>query len=104
MELQEARRIVREFCSQWTTQKCCEVLAFAEDGKMRFDNRCKCLIGVASSNVLHDEYCGEQHYAIFKYDNLDSFGVESAYWSLHRDDSPQGEHQARRDFQFIAKS
>jgi len=47
MQLDEARAIVREFVSKWTTQKLCEVLAFAEDGKMCFGLSCQCLAGVS---------------------------------------------------------
>lgn len=46
--------VIREFVSHWNDQKLCEVMAFAEDGKMHFDDSCSCLIGVASSKVLHD--------------------------------------------------
>jgi hypothetical protein len=53
MTLDEARAIVKEFCSHWTTQKICEVKAFAEDGNMHFHLSCQCLCGVATAENLH---------------------------------------------------
>jgi hypothetical protein len=56
------RQIVKDFVSQWNTEKICQVMAFAEDGHMDYLNPCSCLIGVHSSDVLHDVQCEEGHY------------------------------------------
>jgi hypothetical protein len=56
------RQVVKDFVSQWNTEKICQVMAFAEDGHMDYLNPCSCLIGVHSSDVLHDVQCEEGHY------------------------------------------
>jgi hypothetical protein len=114
MEINEARQIVRNFCSKWTTQKLCEVLAFAEDGKMQYLQPCGCLLGVASSDVLHEsvEYCADKsgdtqgtkhlsHYLRIKSGSSEAGLAEIAYRQLGH---PGLEYygQDARDAEFIA--
>lgn len=60
MTQRTASRIVKSYISGWSDQKLAEVLAFAEDGKMDYHNECCCLLGVASSDNLHQSatVCG----------------------------------------------
>lgn len=55
MTIDKARSIIAEFIAQWSTEKLCQVKAFAEDGRMEWDRPCQCLVGVHISTVLHRE-------------------------------------------------
>lgn len=58
------REIVKKFVSDhWSDEKICAVMAFNQDGKMKFSNTCSCIIGVHTSDVLHDECCSVDHYS-----------------------------------------
>ena len=83
MEITHARQVVRHFVSGWTTQKLCEVLAFAEDGKMDAMNVCQCLLGVASSDQLHESKdCPKPHHFVRYGDDYNARNTELAYYSL----------------------
>jgi hypothetical protein len=90
---------VATFVSRWSDQKLAEVLAFAQDGKMSYQNQCCCLLGVASSDNLHVEHCHnygdqESHYHRFRNETHRALSSEMAYFGL-------GYHQEERDFNFI---
>jgi hypothetical protein len=53
MTLRQAKTAVREDIRTFTDQKLAEVYAFNPDGKMSYGDGCACIIGVASSDVLH---------------------------------------------------
>ena len=109
MNLDKARTIVAEYLRTWTTQKLCEVLAFAEDGKMNYLTPCCCLIGVASSETLHQQPCKQEHYGAESSRVIARFGaaeisgnlsqVDYAYCCLNL--GPSG-GQSARDAELIA--
>lgn len=86
--------IVKRFISEnWSDQKVAEVLAFNEDGKMSFCNPCACILGVSSSNQLH-ELCTTVHL----YDLRKQFGVvELAYRDLWQYSMLADRDAARRE-------
>jgi hypothetical protein len=115
MTLTEARAVVKEFVSQWPTDKICAVQAFCEDGNMRYSSCCSCLIGVASSDGLH-QHClsSPGHYLAYREkhgdpNRRDWLGyprilAEQAYWRLgvSGDYSEVVGDQNLRDREFIA--
>lgn len=71
------RQIVKDFVSTWSDQKIAEVFAFNQDGKMDALSACNCLIGVASSVLLHQKYeCHDSHYIRLKYPDGIAGGVD----------------------------
>ena len=83
MEITHARQVVRHFVSGWTTQKLCEVLAFAEDRKMDAMNICQCLLGVASSDQLHaSKDCPKPYHFTLYRDDYNARNAELAYFAL----------------------
>lgn len=58
-----AEETIATFLKTWSDQKLADVYAFCEDGKMYFYKPCICLLGVASSQVLHTERCEVPHYS-----------------------------------------
>lgn len=82
MNIEQARQIVAAYIADWTTEKLLSVRAFAEDGRMDMLNPCCCLIGVESSDVLH-EYCTLVHYTALKgYKGPRAQEAEYAYMEL----------------------
>jgi hypothetical protein len=111
MKLEEAKKIVKEFVSHWTDQKLCEVLAFCEDGKMRYYSWCGCLLGVASSRVLHTFCYDPVHYIDYKRNYLGAAIAERAYFHMAGDakaipgflsSATDIWHQKERDVNLIA--
>jgi hypothetical protein len=82
-----ATETVNSFIHSWSEQKLCDVLAFCEDGRMDFDKLCCCLLGVASSQVLHIE-CNQDvtsqnhHYMVLRRENPEAIAAEEAYYLL----------------------
>jgi hypothetical protein len=48
-------KAIETLIAGWSDQKLAEVLAFNEDGKMRYMSGCSCIIGVSGSDVLHEQ-------------------------------------------------
>lgn len=53
---------IEALVATWTDQKLAEVLAFNQDGKMDANRTCCCLIGVHTSDNLHEKRCYRDHY------------------------------------------
>jgi hypothetical protein len=98
MQIEQARGIVKEFVSGWSTQKLCEVLAFAEDGKMNAYQSCQCLEGVASAEVLHEQHrcpSTDEHWKWHEKRGSDCLTIcEYAYFSLG-DETAFGDQKER---------
>lgn len=65
MDLKTAKGHIRAWIrAHFSDQKCAEVLAFAQDGRMSYTDPCGCLMGVTKSSYLHqgDHICTSRHY------------------------------------------
>lgn len=85
MKIAQATLAVKEFISaRWTDRKIAEVEAFCRDGKMNDMNPCCCLIGVTSSDNLHQS-CGTAHNHYFEMLKMDQAAkaAECAYMKLN---------------------
>src|SRR5580704_7531548 len=118
MDINNARAIVRDYISDWTEEKLCQVLAFCQDGKMQFCDSCSCLLGVASSDVLHtsadkhglpghdsayfkDILYNTSHYVKALQTGIGSL-AEKAYQCIADLTEPDETRSAVRDREFIA--
>lgn len=77
---------ITKFIQRHEDQKLCDVLAFCEDGHMRYSNMCCCLLGVFSSEVLHTgaslwQPCDREHYHRYANDPV-AKAAEFAYYEL----------------------
>lgn len=65
-ELKRSKQDIRSFLNTIPTQRLVEMLAWAQDGKMKYSDCCACLLGCAGAHTLHayGQSCGpyELHY------------------------------------------
>jgi len=96
LTLEVATQLIQDFVSKFSDQKLHDVFAFCQDGRMEFSSYCECLLGVFSSDVLHNADpitglcpqecslivgCGPDHYLRIK--QLPGMrDVETAYLTL----------------------
>lgn len=77
---------IRAFIATWTDQKLHDVYAFNQDGRMMYTFTCCCLLGVATSEILHSGACTNfrVHYSNVDELRLNRLGnaAEGAYLAL----------------------
>src|ERR1043166_6181411 len=73
MTLRESKQLIRRWISErFSDERLAQVYAFNQDGKMRFQSACDCLLGVTGSPTLHEpESCRDDdwpaHYFRIRY-------------------------------------
>src|ERR1043166_4483094 len=73
MTLRESKQLIRRWISErFSDERLAQVYAFNQDGKMRFQSACDCLLGVTGSSSPHAaEDCpdddGPAHYFRIRY-------------------------------------
>src|ERR1041385_7567355 len=73
MTLRESKQLIRRWISErFSDERLAQVYAFNQDGKMRFQSACDCLLGVTGSSILHEpENCPDDdwpaHYFRIRY-------------------------------------
>jgi hypothetical protein len=73
MTLRESKQLIRRWISErFSDERLAQVYAFNQDGKMRFQSACDCLLGVTGSSTLHEpENCPDDdwpaHYFRIRY-------------------------------------
>jgi hypothetical protein len=86
MTLRESKQLIRHWISErFSDERLAQVYAFNQDGRMRFQSACDCLLGVTGSSTLHQpEDCPDAdwpaHYFRIRYNGGQfALDVEQAY-------------------------
>ena len=86
MTLRESKQLIRRWISErFSDERLVEVYAFNQDGRMRFQSACDCLLGVTGSSTLHQpEDCPDRnwpaHYFRIRYNGGQfALDAEQAY-------------------------
>jgi hypothetical protein len=105
MLLKQAIRTLIADLRAWDEQKLYDVLAFNQDGRMKFMDPCACYLGVLSSKTVHDQNrCEEgQHYSQYK-SRFPKQALESAYYALTDVNDPDPNTTRRRHMDTLLRA